>query len=106
MKIKRAFIWVSASTLGAWRSAEVSPAGFRCRSARDLTDPRVSGEGSEPSISRCKRVPGHIPYQAIVWHRGTLVGCLFTFSCAAYNLLRMRNLMAAEELRPQCLRQR
>jgi hypothetical protein len=31
-----------------------------------------------------------------VRHRGTLkVGWMFTFACAAYNLVRMRNLMAA-----------
>ena len=32
-----------------------------------------------------------------VRHRGTLkVDWMFTFACAAYNLVRMRNLMAAE----------
>jgi hypothetical protein len=31
-------------------------------------------------------------------HRGTLkVDCIFTFACAAYNLVRMRNLMATAQ---------
>ena len=31
-----------------------------------------------------------------VWHRGTLkVDWMFSFACAAYNPVRMRNLMAA-----------
>jgi hypothetical protein len=36
-----------------------------------------------------------------VRHRGTLkVDWIFTFACAAYNLVRMRNLRSSEVVRP------
>ena len=62
------------------------------RNTRATASARRKGSASKSAFGWLKT----IALLRKVRHRGTLkVDWMFTFACAAYNLVRMRNLMAA-----------